>query len=689
MNQIKEQIQQEKKLSQVIWENLSFLMKKFPEKKSVISAYYHYFQAQKFENNNQVLNNFIAFLDLHFIDQIAHQVQFSQEENQNFLSLYGRDRNHRNLGRRIKLENRVKWRQTWKNQSTLIDPSLFEFLETKPGYHVLRVDATDFQNVKTKTGLNVFYFEKSLSLDDFAKLHEFRPKGNFILIGKVDMWAWLFVEFEKSNQNNSWWKKYPELLQNIRENQYKPLSLPDIQNVIKRRLMMTGHIFGYYQASTESIWEFQTMTKKQVDDILFQSDSKKSLRLFDIKTTATPEQKEQFSRKHVEHYTRYFEDTMLGTPKVYLTNSGVQGTYAITSYLEDVVSNFDLWHEYDFYYENVQKFIAKKTRLHPDTQVFLVSPSILSPKRWVSREIFLDTLKAELDIYIENVTAHPQKKFYLVVDVTTNLNLQISDLIQREVPSNLVITKTYSLSKHQRGDTKYFMWGLALYGDHPKVQEWIEKTIAQNEAYLTHEQILHYPRVRKSEIERNIDTIDKNREAFKKWFFSHIEKFWLWDFVPEVIDSEYFSFLIPPLPEILYFFQNKQLCKNYLENLEKANLELIQFGKVIPKHPIGYIPDVIPSFLYYEVLKRDQVDLRDTFWIKKNNISSHYKDLWLLFFPHWEMPKYKFLELLRISFGIKKDIRNSYKLWVWFAKSYLMWMNNIADHPYHNKKTDE
>lgn len=687
MNKNKEQIQEGKPLSQVIIENLSLLVQKFPQKKSVINAYYNYFQSQKFENNDQILNNFIWFLDMHFIDQIAHQVLFAQEENQNFLSLYGRDRNHRNLGRRFKLDNRVKWKQTWKNHSTLIDPSLFEYLEKKPWYHVHRVDTSNYQNIKTKTGLNVFYFSQAISLEHFVALHTFRPKWNFILIGKVDVWSGLFVEFEKSNQNNSWWEKYPELLQNIRENQYKPLNLPDIQTIIKARLMLTGNIFWNYQAEITPWADFQSFTKKQVEDILFQSDSKKSARLFDLKTNVSWEKKDTFLQKHTAHYTRYFHDELWGTPEVFLTNSGVSGTYSITSYLEDTVSNFDLWHEYDFYYENVQKFLSKKTSLHKDTQVFLVSPSILSPKRWVSKELFLDTLKRELDIFIANASSQPEKTFYLVIDVTTNLNLQLSDLIHSPIPPNLVVAKSYSLSKHQRGDTKYFMWWLALYGNHPEVKAWIKTTIAQNGFSLSHEQILHCPRVRKTEIQKNIETIEKNRDAFKKGFLTQIEKLNITQFVPEIIDSEYFSFLLVPIPEILYFLKHNTFPREWLSDLKDVELQFIEYGKVIEKHPLWYVRDLIPSFLYYEILKYAQVDLRDSFWLKRNNISSHYKDLGLLFLPFWETPQYKSLELPRVSFWIKKDIRHSYKLWVGFAKSYYTWLEKIITHPYTHKKT--
>lgn len=688
MNKIEIQKQSNlESINKTIIQNLKLLQKEFPKKVNIISAYYNYFLDQNFSNETQVLNNFIAFLDMHFIDQISNQIHYSFDTGKNFLSLYGRDRNQKNLWRKVKLEKNIIWRQTWKNKSNLIDSSLFEYLQQKPSYNIYFVDETNFQDVKTKTWLNVFYFSKSLSLEHFEFLHTFRPKWNFILFGKVDMWDGLFVEFEKSNQNKSWAQKYPELLQNIRQNKYKPLNLPDIQNVIKKRLLATGNIFWHINQDKQSIWNFQDFTKDQVNDILFKSDSKKSVRLFDLKTMASKEQTEQFSQKHIRHYKKHFQDNIAWVPEVFLTNSWVSWTYAITSYLEDTVSDFDLWHEYDFYYENVQKFLAKKTHIHKDTQVFLVSPSILSPTKWISNEIFIEKLKKELELFLQNALASPDKFFYLVVDVTTKLDLQISDLIDGNIPPNLIVTKSYSLSKHQRGDTRYFMWWVALYGNHPQVKEWIEKTIIDNGFHLTHEQILHYPRLRKSEIQKNVEHITKNREAFKKWFFSQINNGWLSQFLPEIIESEYFSFLLPPLPEILYFVKHGKWSDVKISNLNTWDLDLIQYGNIVPNHPIWYVWDLIPSFLYFDFIKYTSTDLRDSFWLKKNNISSHYKDVWLLFFSNKETPEYKPLELLRVSFWIQKNIQNSYKLWVNLAKSYELWIQKIMKHSYVTKKT--
>ena len=67
-----------------ILQNLSLLQERFPEKSEVISAYHQYISQQKFESGAQIINNFIGFLDMHFIDQITKQYQFTQVQSKEF-----------------------------------------------------------------------------------------------------------------------------------------------------------------------------------------------------------------------------------------------------------------------------------------------------------------------------------------------------------------------------------------------------------------------------------------------------------------------------------------------------------------------------------------------------------------------------------------------------------------------------
>lgn len=97
MNQPEQKIESLSHTSDMIITNLSLLQNMFPEKEKIIRAYHRYFLEQKFTQDMQMIDHFIGFLDMHFIDQIADQITFSSQKIQHFLSLYGRDRNKKNL----------------------------------------------------------------------------------------------------------------------------------------------------------------------------------------------------------------------------------------------------------------------------------------------------------------------------------------------------------------------------------------------------------------------------------------------------------------------------------------------------------------------------------------------------------------------------------------------------------------
>ena len=116
---------------------------------------------------------------------------------------------------------------------------------------------------------------------------------------------------------------------------------------------------------------------------------------------------------------------------------------------------------------------------------------------------------------MKNVLSNPQKKYYLLFDVTTKLDLEVSDWIGSHIPSNLVIAKSYSLTKHQNGETQYFFGGVALYQGDKNAKESIEKNISLDHYHLTPEQTVMYPRVKKTQLQKNIENINANRQAFK------------------------------------------------------------------------------------------------------------------------------------------------------------------------------
>lgn len=49
------------------------------------------------------------------------------------------------------------------------------------------VTPENISQIQTKTGMNICYFSESLSIEEYIKIHDVRPKGTFLMVGRVDM----------------------------------------------------------------------------------------------------------------------------------------------------------------------------------------------------------------------------------------------------------------------------------------------------------------------------------------------------------------------------------------------------------------------------------------------------------------------------------------------------------------------
>ena len=213
---LEKNIPDETKIPKFILQNLSTLKEKFPEKSEVISAYYQYISHQKFESDAQIINNFIGFLDMHFIDQITKQYQFTQVQSKEFWhSIYGRDRAALNASRDFLLQSKSYIKEEWKNTASLVDVSVFSYIENIPErYQLHRVNTEfEFPPLSGENKLNVIVCEQNLTFEQYGKIAENIPtvEQNFFLLGKIDLWDGMFMEFKISNYKKWWGNIYHEL----------------------------------------------------------------------------------------------------------------------------------------------------------------------------------------------------------------------------------------------------------------------------------------------------------------------------------------------------------------------------------------------------------------------------------------------------------------------------------------------
>lgn len=185
-----------------------------------------------------------------------------------------------------------------------------------------------------------------------------------------------------------------------------------------------------------------------------------------------------------------------------------------------------------------------------DSQVFMVNhePNYAN---YIPHKFYPLELISYIQLVIQRAEENPDKPFFLVVDKTTNLNYQTfrpSD----DMPRNLTVIETASLTKHQRDSKKHFFglfqhWGLPA--DAAVFKEMLP--IARGE--LTDLAMVHVPRISAHEIERNRAALVAKRKAFVAGFEKrqvHVPEDLRWQLEP----YSYFTYVVPPYRLLLSLF---------------------------------------------------------------------------------------------------------------------------------------
>ncbi len=170
-------------------------------------------------------------------------------------------------------------------------------------------------------------------------------------------------------------------------------------------------------------------------------------------------------------------------------------------------------------------------------------------------------IKSSVEVFLTSVKSKPERKFVLVIDKTSNLFSE--NLIEAtDVPENLTIIETASLSKHQRGG-KYYFYGIVASQNNPlSTQEMRDLRTIATGTPTTHD-LISLPRVRKKDTQ---SSIEKNIRI-GKIFASTVEA--AQDEVPthmrwKVICYNYYCFLIPPNPVIIEHHTAKKRRDSWL-----------------------------------------------------------------------------------------------------------------------------
>ena len=84
-------------------------------------------------------------------------------------------------------------------------------------------------------------------------------------------------------------------------------------------------------------------------------------------------------------------------------------------------------------------------------------------------------------------------------------------------------------------------------------------------------------------------------------------------FMPEIIDSDYFSIVLLPLPEIAYCMKNYAFPAHKLKDFSQCDRQLLTIGEIDTSHPFGKDQFILSTFLDYERISHPNMTFKDTF----------------------------------------------------------------------------
>ena len=285
------------------------------------------------------------------------------------------------------------------------------------------------------------------------------------------------------------------------------------------------------------------------------------------------EQLQLYLQRHREHYQRAFgrEHAVFGQSHVLLTRSGVSCNEAAIrviaeNYQEQGQPPAKAYIMPGWYYENVStiKAFYSPVEDYDDASVVFIdyepnAPNV--PVRFpegyeAHRETVIAhmKLKARAEAVRAKQVGETPQKFYIVVDKTTDPTYQ-SFHEGEDLPSNLEIIETASITKHQKGERNYF-FGAAWHWGTAETTKYLEEDAAEVGGTLTPWGIVHLPRITPQQVRDNLDHLHRQADEFAGAFEASQQQ------LPEAYRwrlerHNFFMFVIPPVQTILDCFRQR------------------------------------------------------------------------------------------------------------------------------------
>lgn len=375
---------------------------------------------------------------------------------------------------------------------------------------------------------------------------------------------------------------------------------------------------------------------------------------------ATQEKIGQFYSRHIERFKRVLADRLHpvhGEAEVILTRSGVSANETVIRTIahQSGTSREDrpsLYIMNGFYYENIVDIdrdfnIAKDPN---QARVFLINQEPSDP--FVSLPYPQPYTQAR-DILIKNIIARAKQdtdnQYYIMYDKTHNL-LQQTFTELDNIPANLTIAETGSLTKHQRGGRNYFFGVISAWGNQ-EFKKKLHESLSETRGNLTPLGVIHLPRLTKEEIEkRNAEFAAKTQviaeEVERKQAEKGIPEKFRWKFRPQT----YFGWFIPPTKALI------EEMKNSATKQEQAAIkrDLREHFGYYFETELGFDPSLTDQALEVTGSNTPTILTGDSFGLNSTMITSFMMDLSKQYFKLFQNqidPVFKEYGVLRISPG--------------------------------------
>ncbi len=270
---------------------------------------------------------------------------------------------------------------------------------------------------------------------------------------------------------------------------------------------------------------------------------------------------QRYYERHEAHYKHFFAYKGVEPSDVILTNSGSRSNEAVIKVLAGLSGKANAYVQPGWYYENVESITKNFNETSIDrARVFFLNANSSAP---YDSDDFFKELEKNISKVFEFAQMYPDEKFTLVVDVSTDL--LFSQFPEDVIPSNLILIKTFSGTKHQRGGKNYFFGGISIWNASEDLVEGVKQGVRDEGAELGKLSILHYPRLRQSEVEETTERLRTLHKMFAAELSLQQTK------VPDGLKLEvcpYNYYVYCAIPSLFFFKKNGEALKKLINSDE-------------------------------------------------------------------------------------------------------------------------